>query len=138
MKTNTISQTFEDYLEQIYVFELLGTENIQSQQLATKFDVSRAAVSKILSRLVEEGFVEKESYGSIFLTNKGRDVAKEVLDRHQTIRQFLYNIGVSADNAAIDCCKIEHVICKETLDKFKEFNKNYPKVDFTAQQKVEK
>ena len=137
MKTHNISQTFEDYLEQIYVFELIGTENIQSQQLANKFEVSRAAVSKILSRLVEEGFIEKESYGSIYLTNKGRNVAKEVLDRHQTIRQFLYNIGVSATNAAIDCCKMEHVICEETLEKFKEFNKNYPTIDFTKQ-KVEK
>ena len=116
-----LTETYEDYLEQIYCFEINGTKEIRSQMLAKCFDVSKAAVAKVTNKLVDDGYIEKESYGTINLTSKGRDTAKIVLDKHQSIRTFLRLIGVSPENAEIDCCKIEHVICDETLEKIKDF-----------------
>ena len=118
-----LSESFEDYLELIYCYELKGMSDVHSNTLAKDLNVTKAAITKAMAKLVAEGYILKEAYGTITLTDKGRNTAKVVLDKHQSIREFLMNIGVSKENAEIDCCKIEHIICDETFSKIKEFNK---------------
>ena len=120
-----LTRSIEDYLEAIYVFELEGENNIPSLKVAKTLNVSKAAVAKAMNRLHDEGYILKELYGQISLTEKGREIGRLVYDKHKTIKQFLIKIGVSEKNAEIDCCKIEHIICSETLSKIKEFNKNH-------------
>lgn len=120
-----LTRSIEDYLEAIYVFELEGVNNIPSLKVAKTLNVSKAAVAKAMNRLHDEGYILKELYGQISLTEKGREIGRLVYDKHKTIKEFLIKIGVSEKNAEIDCCKIEHIICSETLSKIKEFNKNH-------------
>lgn len=120
-----LTRSIEDYLEAIYVFELKGENNIPSLMVAKTLNVSKAAVAKAMNRLHDEGYILKELYGQISLTEKGREIGRLVYDKHKTIKEFLIKIGVSEKNAEIDCCKIEHIICSETLSKIKEFNKNH-------------
>lgn len=120
-----LTRSIEDYLEAIYVFELKGENNIPSLMVAKTLNVSKAAVAKAMNRLHDEGYILKELYGQISLTEKGREIARLVYDKHKTIKEFLIKIGVSEKNAEIDCCKIEHIVCSETLSKIKEFNKNH-------------
>ncbi len=47
--------------------------------------------------------------------------AKNVYLRHETITKWLIKIGVSADQAAIDACRIEHVISHESFECLKRF-----------------
>ena len=120
-----LTRSIEDYLEAIYVFELEGENNIPSLMVAKTLNVSKAAVAKAMNRLHDEGYILKELYGQISLTEKGREIGRLVYDKHKTIKEFLIKIGVSEKNAEIDCCKIEHIVCSETLSKIKEFNKNH-------------
>ncbi len=120
-----LTRSIEDYLEAIYVFELKGENNIPSLMVAKTLNVSKAAVAKAMNRLHDEGYILKELYGQISLTEKGREIGRLVYDKHKTIKEFLIKIGVSEKNAEIDCCKIEHIVCSETLSKIKEFNKNH-------------
>ena len=120
-----LTRSIEDYLEAIYVFELEGENNIPSLKVAKTLNVSKAAAAKAMNRLHDEGYILKELYGQISLTEKGREIGRLVYDKHKTIKEFLIKIGVSEKNAEIDCCKIEHIICSETLSKIKEFNKNH-------------
>ena len=120
-----LTRSIEDYLEAIYVFELEGVNNIPSLKVAKTLNVSKAAVAKAMNRLHDDGYILKELYGQISLTEKGREIGRLVYDKHKTIKEFLIKIGVSEKNAEIDCCKIEHIICSETLSKIKEFNKNH-------------
>lgn len=120
-----LTRSIEDYLEAIYVFELKGENNIPSLKVAKTLNVSKAAVAKAMNRLHDEGYILKELYGQISLTEKGREIGRLVYDKHKTIKEFLIKIGVSEKNAEIDCCKIEHIVCSETLSKIKEFNKNH-------------
>lgn len=120
-----LTRSIEDYLEAIYVFELEGENTIPSLKVAKALNVSKAAVAKAMNRLHDDGYILKELYGQISLTEKGREVGKLVYDKHKTIKEFLIKIGVSEENAEIDCCKIEHIICSETLSKIKDFNKKH-------------
>ena len=110
-----LSQSFEDYLEAIYVLEI-SDQKIKSVTISKMLDVSKPAVTKAMNELFDANYVEKTPYSQIKLTKTGRQIAKNVYHRHTVIRDFLINkLGVSKDVAEKDCCMIEHVISPETL-----------------------
>lgn len=122
MKHSQLSSSFEDYLEAIYMLEIEG-KPIKSVDIAKMIGVSRPAVNKAMNELLKKNYIEKPPYGEITLTDEGREIAKKVYHVHVTIREFLIKIGVNKDIADIDCCLIEHVISKETLDAIEKFIK---------------
>ena len=112
-----ITASKEDYLERIYDLSLLN-EKVRSIDVARALHVSRASVNKSLGGLKQDGYIEQEPYGTIFLTNKGFEVAKETRKRHNALRKFLTQVlGVSYEIADIDACEMEHAISKHTADK---------------------
>lgn len=122
MKHSQLSSSFEDYLEAIYMLEIEG-KPIKSIDIAKMIGVSRPAVNKAMNELLKKNYIEKPPYGEITLTDEGREIAKKVYHVHVTIREFLIKIGVNKDIADVDCCLIEHVISKETLDAIEKFIK---------------
>ena len=114
------TETTEDYVE--LIADLIATQNeARLSDLAVRFGVSHPTVSKILTRLKEEGFIESQPYRSIFLTDKGDALAKKCKERHNIIRDFLINLGVSPETAEFDSEGIEHHISEETLQIMKKF-----------------
>jgi putative alpha-1,2-mannosidase len=55
------------------------------------------------------------------LTEKGRRVARLVLDRHNLLCSFLIKLGVSEKIADKDACMMEHILSAETIDRIREF-----------------
>ena len=111
----------EDYLEAI-----LDCENeegkARSIDIARTLHVSRPSVNKSLSVLKESGLIEHERYGVITLTKEGRMVASRVRDLHDTLKLFLTKVlGIPAEIAEEDACRMEHVISKETADSLKKY-----------------
>lgn len=117
-----ITKSIEDYLEAILFIEK-ENKTIHSIEIAKLLGVSKPAVSRTMQELLELKYIEKKSYGSITLTDLGREIAEKVLHKHETIKAFLLNLGISDETAERDCCLIEHVISDETLQKFEEYNK---------------
>lgn len=121
-----ISKSLEDYLEAILIFELKN-KPIHSVKIANFLNVSKPAVSKAMQELINLGYIEKKSYGTIILQPAGRLIAQNVYEKHLAIESFLINLGVSKKTAEEDCCLIEHCISEETLNCIKRFNENYNK-----------
>ena len=114
-----MTMSTEDYLETIYV---LGRDGlVKSTDVAAVLSVSRPAVNKAMGELVAKGLVDKHSYGKIRLTNEGFAAAEKVYARHRLLHDFLVSIGVSEQTAAVDCCKNEHFISEETVEKLSRF-----------------
>ena len=108
----------EDYLEAIYV--LGGTDGkVQSVAVSNKLSVSKPAVNMATNDLAKKGLIEKQRYGDLSLTTEGRAVAEEVYARHTLLKQLLMYIGVSEETAETDCCKIEHTLSQETVEKLR-------------------
>lgn len=62
--------------------------------------------------------VEQELYGAIILTPLGSSRAKEVVRRHTLLKRFLTEVlGVRAEVADEDACRMEHVISEETISR---------------------
>ena len=111
-----LGESLEDYLETLLILE--GTGKIRCVDVANRMSVSKPSVKK------EKGYVLQESYGDIHLTDAGRELAKSVYHRHQTISNFLQDVlGVSAENADEDACHIEHVISDETFEKMENYRR---------------
>ena len=113
-------ETTEDYVELIYdLIEAKGEARVTD--LSQRFAVSHATVNKVINRLRKEGFVVNERYRSIFLTDKGKELAIYCRERHDLVVKFLVSIGISEKTAEIDAEGVEHHVSQETLDAFRGF-----------------
>lgn len=121
MDNRKYSESLENYLETICLF---GGENVKSIDLAKHLNVSRASVNKAINTLKDKGLVNKELYGDISLTEEGRKISKNVLWKHNMLKEFLIDIlEVEPDKAVKEACGIEHMISNDTAEKFEELMK---------------
>jgi len=114
------TETTEDYVE--LIADLIEVQKeARASDLAVRLGVSNPTVSKVLSRLQDEGFIESQPYRSIFLTKKGESLAKRCKERHQIVLDFLIRLGVDPETAEFDAEGIEHHISEQTLEIMKKF-----------------
>lgn len=68
------------------------------------------------------GYVSKPNYGEVTITQEGRRKAKIIAEKHVALTKLLTDVlGVSAETAEKDACKIEHDISEETTGKLIEY-----------------
>ena len=116
------SETTEDYVQ--LIADLLNAQQeARLSDLAKRLGVSSPTVSKVLNRLKEEGYIESRPYRSIFLTDKGWELAQQCKARHETVLKFLIALGVSHETAHFDAEGMEHHISEETLNLFQKFTR---------------
>lgn len=114
------SESIENYIEKILVLSEDG-DGARVTDIATGLNVSKASVAEIIKKLKAEGLVTHERYKNVYLTNKGKDLAGKVHEKHQAIYKFLKDyLGISPENAETEACKIEHIISEETYEKILE------------------
>lgn len=118
----SISESTEMYLETILVLSKKGI--VRSIDIANEMNFSRPTISVTVHNLEKDGFIKIAEDGSITLEEKGLQIAKTIYERHTTLSALLEKIGVPADIAAKDACKIEHDISPETFDCIKKIIKN--------------
>ena len=119
------SASSQDYLEAILQLSQ-QSERVRSIDIAIRLGVSRASVSRALSHLRESGYINKEPYSDITITNSGRQAGQEVQDRHQALLRFLTEIlHVSPEIGEEDACKMEHSLSSESLTKLQRFLHDY-------------
>ena len=124
------SATREDYLEII-------SELVDLKGYATTLDISRymnvspPSVTKMLQKLDESGYLEYEKYHGINLTEKGKQTANTIRQKHGLLLDFFEILGVGIDIANQDIEGIEHHLNPKTirqLRKFITFLKSNPKI----------
>ncbi|MGH9116050.1 MAG: metal-dependent transcriptional regulator [Acidimicrobiales bacterium] len=102
----------EEYLEAIHE---LGEEGIVviRARLAERLDHSAPAVSEMIKRLSDEGYVEVRGR-SLLLTERGRSVAESVVRKHRLAERLLTDvIGLPWEKAHLEAGRWEHVISDE-------------------------
>jgi DtxR family transcriptional regulator, manganese transport regulator len=110
----------EDYVE--LIADLIDEKGeARLVDLADRLGVTKPTVNSAIQRLQRDGLVTSEPYRSIFLTEKGRDLAASSRERHQVVRDFLVALGIDAETAASDAEGIEHHVSEATLEAFRRF-----------------
>ena len=113
-----IHESAENYLEAILALGQKGA--VRSIDVAQYLEFSKPSVSRAMSLLRENGYVIMDESGFLTLTEKGHEVADRIYERHQLLTRWLIELGVNAETAAEDACKIEHHLSDESFEKIKE------------------
>ena len=110
----------EDYLEAILILQKrMGESAVRSIDLARHMEFSKPSISHAVGVLRDGGFLEMDKDGSLHLTDKGREVAEKIYDRHRFFTEQLIAVGVDEVTAEQDACRIEHAISDESFQKLK-------------------
>ena len=104
----------EMYLVTIYVLSKKGG-SVRSLDVAEYMGFSKPSVSRAVGLLKSGDYITMDKDGSLSLTKSGFAVAHKINERHTLLTVFLTRIGVSAETAANDACRIEHDISDETF-----------------------
>ena len=103
---------FEEYCECIFELREDSVDVIQAR-IADRLRVSRPSVSEMIRRMTDEGLVALEGT-QVVLTEKGEELAVQVVRRHRLAERFLTDIlGLSWALAHREAGKWEHVMSTE-------------------------
>ena len=115
------NESMEMYLETVYILENIHG-HAHGVDIAKRLGVSKPSVTKAIKYLKTQGFVNTQKYGTITLTEKGRELSDEIYSNHQSIELFLeHSLKLSIEQASINACKIEHVLSDEMIEAIKTY-----------------
>ena len=120
MRNMNKKESREDYLEAILQLEKEG-KNPKSIDVANKLGFSKPSVSIAVKKLKQEGLISVKEDGELLLSDIGRRIAENTIEKHEFLTSFFIKIGVDPQSAEDQACEIEHAINEETFQKLKEF-----------------
>ena len=121
MTKHELTSSKEDCLEAIWALERQdGVARVRD--IAARLDVGKSAVTAALKSLAKRDLVNYDPYQFITLTDRGRELAKKVDRCHQVLRRFLTEVlGLKADVAEANACRMEHVVDNVVLERLIDF-----------------
>ncbi len=114
-----IGKREEEYLETI--FDIVNDKGYAKvSDVAKELDLGLSAVTEMFQKLDDKGYIDYKKYSGVTLTDKGKSVAKSLLNSHKIWEDFFVKIGIDRDKADEEACKIEHVVSLEITEKVDE------------------
>ena len=110
-----LQESGEMYLETIYVLSQ-KMNIVRSIDVVEYMGYSKPSVSRAVGLLKQGGYLTVEDSGNLLLSEEGKQIAQKIYARHKLLTELLTRIGVSADIASEDACKMEHLISDETFE----------------------
>ncbi len=126
-RQQALTPSMEDYLEMIYR-HCLKDGHVRINQLAGQLNVRSSSATKIVQKLAELDFLIYRPYGIIQLTEQGTTMGKFLLQRHNTLKDFLEKLGLT-DTLLQDTEMLEHhvsVALLENINVFLLFLESHP------------
>ncbi len=114
----TLQESGEMYLETIYVLSQ-KYKDVRAIDVGEYMGYSKPSVSRAVSLLKSGGYLVADELGHLSLTEAGAEVAEKIYERHTLLTRYLRMLGVGAETAAEDACKMEHIISDESFNAIK-------------------
>ena len=109
-----IQESGEMYLETILILSQKSSY-VRSIDVGEYMGFSKPSVSHAMGLLRTGGYVNMDANGYLTLTEAGAELAGKIYERHQILTKILVMLGVNAETAAEDACKMEHDISDESF-----------------------
>lgn len=114
------------YAQKKYLFAIyrLGQDGsvVSSSDVSRLIGVSKASTVKMTQRLSDDGYILKEPYGKISLTDSGIKAASSLFTSCVVLCDFLHKrVGIDEQKADRDAVKIVADLSEDSLDKFVRF-----------------
>ena len=108
-----IHESGQMYLETIYILSQ-DSAFVRAIDVGEQLGFTKPSVSRAMSILKKDGYVNVDADGAITLTETGLAIAKTMYTRHM-VSQMLMELGVDEETATEDACRIEHVISEKSF-----------------------
>ncbi|MGL4304682.1 MAG: metal-dependent transcriptional regulator [Mycobacteriaceae bacterium] len=114
--TMGLTTVAQDYLKVIWTAQEWSHEKVSTKMLAERIGVSASTASEAIKKLADQGLVDHARYGSIALTERGRDLAVHMVRRHRLLETFLVNeLGYGWDEVHDEAEILEHAVSESFL-----------------------
>ena len=113
------NESAENYLETILMLSK-KLRVVRSVDIANELGYKKSSISIAMKHLREKNHITVSREGFIDLTESGLAIAEMIFERHEILTKVLTTLGVPAEIASEDACRIEHVISQESFDAIKE------------------
>ena len=115
-----VHESGEMYLEAILVLSK-KSGFVRSIDVGEYLGYSKPSVSRAMGILRKGEYILMDKDGAITLTDKGRELAEMIYERHTLLSKLLIHLGVREEVAAADACKMEHAISDESFQAIKRY-----------------
>lgn len=119
-----MQESGEMYLEAIYVLTK-KYNHVRSVDVSEYMGYSKPSVSRAMGLLKASEHITIDKDGFITLTDAGKMAAERIYERHTLLTRCLTALGVSAETAAEDACRMEHILSDETIDAIRKHMDTY-------------
>src|SRR5205809_638136 len=113
-KTPAPTAAVQDYAKALYALSHDGRDAVATTALAARLDVTPASASAMVKRLDEMGLARHAPYHGVELTDRGLQLALEVIRHHRLLELYLAeSLGVPWDRVHDEAEVLEHVLSEE-------------------------
>lgn len=116
----TLNESSENYLETILMLSQ-RLPVVRSVDIAESMGFKKSSVSVAMKHLREDEYITVTNSGFIYLTDKGKEVAEMIYERHEFLKSWLMRLGINEETASEDACRMEHDISKESFEAIKKY-----------------
>ena len=116
-----LSASLEDYIEAIY--HIIAEKQVaRGKDISARLNVSGASVTEALRALAKRGLINYAPYEVITITPSGREIAEDVIHRHNTLKQFFTDVlAIEESLAEQGACRIEHAAPQKIINRMVDF-----------------
>ena len=119
-----LQESGEMYLETIHRLSM-EQQYVRSIDVAESMGYSKPSISRAVALLKQGGYLLVNEHGHLSLTDEGKQVAEKVFERHTVLTTMLTALGVDAETASEDACRMEHVISEQSFEAIKRHIRQY-------------
>ena len=82
----------ENYLKTIFNLSQRDSNEVKSADIAARLNISTPAVSEMLRKLTDQGFIDHKPYKGVSLTRKGERYGCNMVRRHRIWEMYLHKV----------------------------------------------
>ena len=106
----------ENYLE--HIFRLAEQGPVRMGDIASAAGVRLPSVTRAVGKLVDAGLVTHQAYGTVEITARGLEAARDVDRRDSCLQSLLVDVlDMNEEDAKGEVCRLEHVVSAEVLSR---------------------
>lgn len=125
-----MKQSTQNYLKVIFSICYPDIRSmVKVSEISKKLDISPAAVTEMIKKLVSEGYVVNEPYKGVRLTKKGEKIGRNMVRHHRLWEAYLHQVlGLPWDKVHEEAERLEHACSDYLIDKIEE-HLGFPQFD---------
>lgn len=118
VSVDDISPSMQNYLKVIWGLQEWSDTPVSNSAIAEAAGVRLSTVSDALRKLSDLDFIGHARYGSVTLTDEGRQHAVSMIRRHRLLETFLVEmLGYEWDEVHDEADRMEHAVTDQLIDR---------------------